>query len=123
MSFVRFCLGIAFSVGVCTAMADGSSWQARSLPATANVRYGQHYLLALPEGYDADPTRRWPLVVFLHGAGERGGDLARVKAQGLPAYVEAGHRLAAIVIAPQVPPEQLWHPLFVDAVMKEVGLF
>ena len=32
------------------------------------------YVLALPQDYDALPDKRWPLVVMLHGAGERGDD-------------------------------------------------
>ncbi len=38
------------------------------VPVTVN------YLEALPEGYAMDETRRWPLVIFLHGSGERGSD-------------------------------------------------
>ena len=33
------------------------------------------YQLSLPEGYEANQTARWPLMLFLHGAGERGTDL------------------------------------------------
>nr|WP_242533362.1 PHB depolymerase family esterase [Niveibacterium umoris] len=101
--------------------AAASPWQAASLTATANIRYGQHYMVALPDGYEADPQRAWPLIVFLHGAGEWGEDLARVKTQGLGAYIEGGGKLPAIVVAPQTPSGQFWHPLFVDAVMREVG--
>ncbi|MCX9155616.1 prolyl oligopeptidase family serine peptidase [Niveibacterium sp. 24ML] len=111
-----------FAFGALSATsAAASPWQAASLPPAANTRYGQHYLLALPEGYEADPQRAWPVIVFLHGAGEWGTDLARVKTQGLGAFVEGGGKLPAIVIAPQTPRDQLWHPLFVDAVLREVA--
>ena len=40
------------------------------------------YLLYLPPDYDA--SKRWPLVVFLHGSGERGEDLEQVQRIGLP---------------------------------------
>ena len=40
---------------------------------TLKVRYP--YLLSLPEGYSADPAKKWPLIMFLHGAGERGDNL------------------------------------------------
>jgi predicted peptidase len=30
------------------------------------------YLLFLPRDYDKSPQKRWPLILFLHGAGERG---------------------------------------------------
>jgi hypothetical protein len=45
------------------------------------------YLLYIPEGYDSDRGRRWPLMVFLHGAGERGNDLELVKLHGARAIL------------------------------------
>jgi predicted peptidase len=33
------------------------------------------YLLFLPIGYGVNPTKHWPLILFLHGAGERGSDI------------------------------------------------
>jgi predicted peptidase len=56
---------------------------------------------------DAKPA---PLVLFLHGAGERGSDLERVKAHGLPRELGAGNPLpeSAHVLAPQCPAESWW---------------
>ena len=34
------------------------------------------YLRYLPPGYEDDANKRWPLLLFLHGAGERGDDVA-----------------------------------------------
>ena len=48
------------------------------------------YLLSLPDGYEADQDKRWPLVVFLHGAGERGDQLANVAKHGPPKLAAAG---------------------------------
>src|SRR5277367_4686260 len=31
----------------------------------------------LPDGYASDPAHRWPLILFLHGSGERGDDITR----------------------------------------------
>lgn len=59
------------------------------------------YLLALPEGYDADTTKRWPLLIFLHGSGESGLDLNKVKVHGPPKLVEQGKKLPFIVVSPQ----------------------
>lgn len=61
------------------------------------------YLLYLPQGYDQnDTTRQWPVVVFLHGAGETGTDLEKVKTHGPPKMIAAGHQFPAIVVSPQV---------------------
>ncbi|WP_295128884.1 alpha/beta fold hydrolase [uncultured Chitinophaga sp.] len=59
------------------------------------------YLLSLPDGYKDDTTKRWPLVIFLHGSGESGTDLNKVKAHGLPKLVEAGKKFPFIVVSPQ----------------------
>ncbi|WP_374403697.1 alpha/beta hydrolase-fold protein [Niveibacterium sp.] len=94
------------------------AWQAHELPAAIASEFGHHFLLALPEGYSADPQRAWPLVVFLHGRGEWGDDLARVRSQGVGALIDGGVKLPAIVVAPQTPENQMWQPAFVDAVMR-----
>lgn len=65
-------------------------------------------LVALPEGYDADPEREWPLLVFLHGAGERGADLARVGIHGPLKERREGRDLPFVVVAPQVPTGRRW---------------
>lgn len=57
--------------------------------------------LHLPRGY-GDDTRAWPLVVFLHGSGERGDELDRVKVHGLPKQAAAGRDLPFILCAPQL---------------------
>lgn len=71
------------------------------------------YLVALPEGYDDDPDRDWPLVIFLHGIGERGDDANKVKAWGPPRMIAAGQRYDAIVVSPQCP-ESTWWPREVE---------
>src|SRR5689334_15408700 len=35
------------------------------------------YLLFLPEGYQQTGEKKWPLMLFLHGAGERGTNLSK----------------------------------------------
>jgi predicted peptidase len=49
-----------------------------------------------------------PLLLFLHGAGERGHDLRAVVAQGLPKRVEEGTALPFMVLAPQCPVYGSW---------------
>jgi predicted peptidase len=65
------------------------------------------YLIALPEGYDAEGDAV-PLVLFLHGAGERGDDLDKVKMHGPPKMVEQGRDFGAIVVSPQCPADSWW---------------
>jgi predicted peptidase len=71
---------------------------------------GLRYLLSLPEGYGRDEGKRWPLILFLHGAGERGDDLEQVKKHGVPRVVEEGtiKEFPFIAVAPQCPAEKRW---------------
>ncbi len=41
------------------------------------------YLLYLPQDYGHDPEKKWSLMLYLHGAGERGDDLEMVNIHGL----------------------------------------
>jgi predicted peptidase len=59
------------------------------------------YLLKLPAGYEKG-TGEVPLVLFLHGAGERGTDPELVKKIGLPEVVDKGD-FPFILLAPQCP--------------------
>jgi predicted peptidase len=65
------------------------------------------YLLYLPRKFRT--KKRWPLVLFLHGAGERGSDLSLVKRHGPPKLAEAGKDLPYIVVAPQCPDGRWWN--------------
>ncbi|MCB1234297.1 MAG: prolyl oligopeptidase family serine peptidase [Verrucomicrobiae bacterium] len=68
------------------------------------------YLLQLPESYDApeNADKKWPLLVFLHGAGERGDNLELLKKHGPPKLIAAGRRFPAIVVSPQCPENGWW---------------
>ncbi len=65
------------------------------------------YLLHLPEGY-GETSKKWPLMLFLHGAGERGSDLDKVKVHGPPKLVSRGKSLPFIVASPQCPSARSW---------------
>jgi predicted peptidase len=67
------------------------------------------YLLYLPAEYTADEGKKWPLVLFLHGSGERGNDLEQVKKHGPPKILEAKPDIPAIVVSPQCPTDSRWN--------------
>jgi predicted peptidase len=64
------------------------------------------YLLYLPPDYERKAG--WPLILFLHGAGEAGDDIERVKDDGLPEMLEKGKTLPFIVVSPQCPRGAGW---------------
>ena len=67
-----------------------------------------NYLLFLPKGYDAKGERRWPLILFLHGAGERGTNVWNVAKHGPPKIATAQPDFPFIVVSPQCPDRQIW---------------
>jgi predicted peptidase len=72
--------------------------------ATGKVR---EYLLYLPAGHRDHPTQLWPVILFLHGAGERGNgldDLDYVMRHGpmMEAWIQK-RDLPFIIIGPQLP--------------------
>ncbi|WP_081152721.1 prolyl oligopeptidase family serine peptidase [Niastella vici] len=86
-----------------------------SLPAKAQQTNEQYiravnYLLYLPDGYQQQDTlKKWPLLIFLHGSGERGDDLEKVKKHGPPKLVAQGKKFPFIVVSPQTSQqEQRW---------------
>jgi len=66
------------------------------------------YLAYVPEGYETEKNKKWPLILFLHGSGERGDDLNKVKVHGPPKEIEQGRKLPFIVISPQCPDDEYW---------------
>lgn len=65
------------------------------------------YALFLPEQYGKDNIRL-PLILFLHGSGERGVDLEKVKKLGVPRVAMKQKGFPFIVLAPQCPPGRWW---------------
>jgi predicted peptidase len=50
------------------------------------------------------------LLVYLHGAGERGSDVDFLRLRGLPARIDQGLDFPAIVVSPQCPLGKSWSP-------------
>jgi predicted peptidase len=79
------------------------------------------YLLYLPEDYEKQAS--WPLVLFLHGSGERGDDLQLVKKHGPPKLIAAGRKFPFIVVSPQAPKSKGrgWEPFELTALLDDVS--
>ena len=77
------------------------------------------YLLSLPEGYGADATKRWPLILFLHGAGERGTNLWLVAKHG-PLKIDFATN-NFIVVSPQCPAGKIWSNDLLLALLDDIA--
>lgn len=97
------------AVGGCASSAGRPTvgvQQAKTLHKTIVRTVECRYLLFLPAEYGQDKARRWPLLLFLHGAGERGDDLNLLKRHGPPKIVEKDPHFPFIVVAPQCPADR-----------------
>jgi predicted peptidase len=79
-----------------------------------------NYLLFLPEGYDQDSKKKWPLILFLHGASKRGKNINKVKEAGLPKIAEEEKNFPFIVVSPQCPEGQWWSIPMLNIILDEV---
>jgi len=78
-----------------------------------------NYLLYLPKNYD-DSKAEFPLVLFLHVAGERGIDIEKVKVHGLPRLINEGKDFPFIVVSPQCPNNMFWNSDLLAALLDEI---
>jgi len=77
-----------------------------------------NYLLYLPSDYSYS-KKVYPLVLFLHGAGERGEDINFVEVHGIPKLIKMGKEFPFITIAPQCPFDRWWSDkVFVKALIS-----
>jgi len=90
------------------------SAQPASEPQLLRTRYdsaatgkAREYYVFLPRGYGDDPAKTWPMILFLHGAGERGNgldDLSKVLVHGplMEAWIQR-RDLPFVMVVPQAP--------------------
>ncbi|HEX3046771.1 MAG TPA: alpha/beta hydrolase-fold protein, partial [Bacillota bacterium] len=79
---------------------------------TLNKRVNLNYLLYLPKSYTG--AKKWPLILFLHGAGERGnyGFSEKIWGYGLHKVLHKDDDFPFIVITPQCPENEIWEMQF-----------
>jgi len=83
------------------------------------ITLSANYLLYLPKDY-ADSDKEFPLVLFLHGMGERGTDIEKVKTHGLPKLISEGKEFPFIVVSPQCPDEYFWNDDLLLALLDKI---
>lgn len=99
-----------------TSMLPADTQTPTSFSGDFVIPVSYRYLLSKPEGYGTDKDKKWPLVVFLHGSGERGTDLELVKKHGPPKLLAAGQKFPAVIASLQCEPGNLWNSHGVKAV-------
>lgn len=66
-------------------------------------QFGMNYKVFYP-----DAEEDLPLIVYLHGAGERGTRISHLDRHGLPKLIREGREVPAVVLAPQCPEWCVW---------------
>src|SRR5688572_24756175 len=80
------------------------------------------YRILFPEGYDH--TKKYPLILVLHGAGERGSDNEKQLLHGSKLFLDSTVRkkFPAIVVFPQCPQEGYWASVEIDRSKSPLAL-
>lgn len=111
MKFKVFLTYLSFNLVMINIMSQQTH---QSMTLTLN------YLVYLPHEYNTTEEAKWPLILFLHGAGERGDSLNQVKRHGPPKLVEEGKDFEFIIISPQCPARQWWSAELLNRLLDEV---
>jgi predicted peptidase len=76
------------------------------------------YRILYPEGYDAG-EESFPLLLFLHGSGERGSDNEAQLTHGAQLFLDSSEQYPAIVVFPQCAKASYWAHVHQDSITKE----
>ena len=89
-------------------------------PHAADAPGDYAYQLFVPSGYLASGDQLWPLMIFLHGSGERGDDLAKVTVHGPPKIVADHPGLPFLILSPLLPADQDWDTATLERMLARV---
>lgn len=90
---------------------------------SANDICNMNYGIAVP-----DEHKELPLLIYLHGAGERGANIEHVYRHGIPKLLKEGKEINAVVLFPQCPAQFIWNNVveslkkLIDSVVSEYGI-
>jgi predicted peptidase len=102
------------------ASGAGGTQSAQHFSVTQTRILSADYLLYLPAGYETNSGKQWPLIFFLHGAGERGSDVWMVVKHGPPKVDTQATNFPFIVVSPQCPAGKIWSNDVLIALLDEV---
>lgn len=89
-------------------------------PRPAIDPQGYAYQLFIPPEALQSRGRSWPLMIFLHGSGERGSDIARVKVHGPPKMADRNKDFPFILVSPLLPADQDWDIGKLDTLLDKI---
>lgn len=66
------------------------------------------YYLFTPKSFQPKARKKWPLILFLHGASGRNGPLSKIKRDCIPQILEHQDQFEFLLAAPQCPKNTWW---------------
>lgn len=94
--------------------------EGRQTPQPAVSPAGYPYQLFVPRGYDMSGRQQWPLMIFLHGSGERGADIEKVKAHGPPQMVATHPGFPMLLASPLLETDGDWDTAKLNALVASL---
>jgi len=85
-----------------------------------NIVVSHNYLLHIPKDKKHAINGKLPMIVFLHGAGERGTDIEMLKVHGPPKKINNGEDLPFIVLSPQCKETAMWNPQTIKILIDQI---
>jgi predicted peptidase len=111
---------VALTPGIAVAQKPGEQ-SAQNLEKTITKVVKANYLLYLPKEYGKETDKKWPLILFLHGSGESGSDIEKVKMHGPPKLVAGGKEFPFIIVSPQAPTSRIgWQVETLNTLLDDV---
>lgn len=74
------------------------------------IKLTLNYIVYIPENYTTNS--KWPLLLSLHGSGERGNNIDDVKKWGIHKILREDNNFPFIVVSPQCPSGEIWEMQF-----------
>lgn len=91
---------------------------------SGNDGNGLNNIVYIPEN---ENVTELPLLIYLHGAGERGNNLDHLRRHAIPRLIENGREYNAVVLCPQCPADNVWDNVVerlkntIDSTVSEYG--
>ena len=91
----------------------------------ADENFKMNYVVYTKDGANISEL---PLIIYLHGAGERGLKVDHLSRHGIPKFLDMGREYDATFLCPQCPCDRVWDNVvnevkaIIDNVVKEYGI-
>lgn len=110
---------LASSVLILTGCATNLPRPGHQRPVVAPKAAGYPYLIFIPK-IEGQKSKGLPLLIFLHGSGERGTDIEKVKVHGPPKLVLTRPDFPFVTVSPLLEAEGDWDVGKLDAMLAQV---